>query len=194
MMRRLFALVLWFVGALLAFAQDTPPAASQVYRLNAGDEVAITVVGEPDLDETLRIDSQGNINQKFLGLVPITGRTIIEAERHIEQQLVEQKFLRKPVVRMKLVAYAQRGVVVFGAVSQPGVVMFPPETFTMDLLDVIAKCGGFTTNGRRASVRVKRRGADGVDQFTVVNVRNLLSGRESAPIPVQPGDVITVDG
>ncbi len=192
-MRHLAILTAIFVPLLAAHAQ-LPDPGSEVYRLSIGDEIAVTVVGEPDLDESLRIDSQGNINQKFLGLTPIAGRTITDAERFLEQQLIEQKFLRKPVVRLKLVAYAQRGVVVFGAVAQPGVVSFPPETFSMDILDVIAKCGGFTSSARRTNVRVKRRGADGVDELLTVNVRNMLSGKESTSFLVQPGDVVTVDG
>lgn len=188
---------LHFLAALVGFTlvarAQTSEAGSEVYHLSVGDEVAITVVDEPDLEETLRIDSQGNINQKFLGLTRIEGRTITEAERYLEQQLIEQKFLRRPVVRLKLVAYAQRGVVVFGAVAQPGVVSFPPETFTMDILDVIAKCGGFTASARRTNVRVKRRGSDGVDEILTVNVRNMLSGKEAAPFHVQAGDVVTVD-
>jgi len=180
--------------ALLTAHAQISGSSSEVYRLNVGDEIAVTVVGEPDLDESLRIDSQGHINQKFLGLTPVAGRTITDAERFLEEQLIEQKFLRKPVVRLKLVAYAQRGVVVFGAVSQPGVVSFPPEAFSMDILDVIAKCGGFTSNARRTNVRVKRRSADGLDEVLTVNVRNMLSGRESTPFLVQPGDVVTVDG
>lgn len=185
-----------FALVALAFAAHAqiPSSGSEVYRLSVGDEIAITVVGEPDLDESLRIDSQGNINQKFLGVTPVAGRTITDAERFLEQQLIEQKFLRKPVVRLKLVAYAQRGVVVFGAVSQPGVVPFPAETFSMDILDVIARCGGFTSNARRTNVRVKRRGADGLDEVHTVNVRNMLSGKESTSFLVQPGDVVTVDG
>lgn len=193
MMRRILLLVAWLLAGTALTAQ-TPDGANEVYRLSVGDEIALTVVGEPDLDETLRIDGQGNINQKFLGHVPVAGRTITEAERFLEQQLVERKFLRQPVVRLKLVAYAQRGVVVFGAVVQPGTVVFPPETFSMDILDVIAKCGGFTANARRHNVRVKRRGSDGSDQVVTVNVRNMLSGRESSPFLVQPGDVVTVDG
>ena len=178
--------------ALGAHAQSGT-AGSEVYRLNVGDEIAVTVVDEPDLDESLRIDGQGNINQKFLGLVHVEGRTITEAERYLEQQLIEQKYLRKPVVRLKLVAYAQRGVVVFGAVSQPGVVAFPPETFSMDILDVIARCGGFTASARPTNVRVKRRTTEGADEILTVNVKNLLAGKESAPFLVQAGDVVTVD-
>lgn len=191
---RLFVTLAALATLALAARAQSGDAGSEIYRLSAGDEIAITVVDEPDLDESLRIDSQGNINQKFLGLVRVQGSTITEAERFLEQQLIEQKFLRRPVVRLRLVAYAQRGVVVFGAVSQPGVVTFPPETFTMDILDVIAKCGGFTANARRTSVRVKRRSVDGADQMLSVNVRNMLSGKESSPFFVQPGDVVTVDG
>ncbi len=190
--RSLGVLAAALMAAVVALAQPAD-STSGAYRLNTGDEVALTVVGEPDLSESLRIDSQGYINQKFLGLVPVAGRTIAEAERHLEQQLIEQKFLRRPVVRIKLVAYAQRGVVVFGAVVQPGPVNFPPETFSMDILDVIAKCGGFTANARRHAVRVKRRGEDGADQVLTVNVRNILSGRDTASFVLQPGDVVTVD-
>ena len=192
-MRLLLVALAWSIAAIALPAQTSEPA-QEVYRLSIGDELALTVVGEPDLDEVLRIDGQGNINQKFLGHVPVAGRTITEAERYLEQQLVDRKFLRQPVVRLKLVAYAQRGVVVFGAVVQPGTVVFPPETYSMDILDVIAKCGGFTANARRHSVRVKRRGTDGADQVLTVNVRNMLSGRESTSFIVQPGDVVTVDG
>jgi len=190
-MMRLLAFCLAFVAVAHGARAQFSDAGSEVYRLNIGDEVAVTVVDEPDLDESLRIDAQGNINQKFLGLVPVAGRTITEAERHLEQQLIDQKFLRRPVVRLKLVAYAQRGVVVFGAVAQPGVVSFPPETFTMDILDVIARCGGFTNNARRTSVRVKRRGTD---EMVSVNVKNLLAGKEAEPFLVHAGDVVTVDG
>lgn len=191
-MTRLLASIA-LLSAVLVRAQ-VPDTTTAIYRLSIGDEIAITVVGEPDLSESLRIDGQGRINQKFLGLVPVAGRTVAEAERYIEQQLVEQRFLRQPVVRLKLVAYAQRGVVVFGAIERPGTVVFPPETYSMDILDVIARCGGFTSNARRASVRVKRRGADGADETLNVNIKNLLSGRESEPFLVQPGDVVTVDG
>jgi polysaccharide export outer membrane protein len=191
---RFLTILATLLTAVTAARAQSGDAGSDIYRLNVGDEIAVTVVDEPDLDESLRIDSQGNINQKFLGLVRVQGRTITEAERFLEQQLIEQKFLRKPVVRLKLVAYAQRGVVVFGAVSQPGVVSFPPETFSMDILDVIAKCGGFTANARRANVRVKRRGADGTDEMITVNVKNMLAGKESQPFLVQAGDVITIDG
>jgi len=189
------SLALLFCSSLLSVARSQPSeAGAEIYKLNIGDEIAITVIGEPDLDERLRIDGQGMINQKFLGLVSVVDRTITDAERFLEQELINQKYLRKPVVRIKLTAYAQRGVVVFGAVDQPGVVSFPPETSSMDILDVIAKCGGFTANARRNSVRVKRRSTEGDDQMLTVNVRNLLSGRESTPFVVLPGDVITVDG
>jgi polysaccharide biosynthesis/export protein len=194
MMRRLicFAATLLFAAAVTSMAQSQG-SEDAIYRLNTGDEVAITVVGEPDLSESLRIDGQGHINQKFLGLVPIAGLTITEAERHLEQQLIQQKFLRSPVVRMKLTSYAQRSVVVFGSVNQPGVVLFPPEIAGMDMLDVIAKCGGFTTAARRTNVRVKRRTADGTDEVITVNVRNMMSGRDPSSFSVLPGDVITVD-
>ncbi len=181
------------VGRLTAEDDPAAPAAAaNAYRLAVRDKVEVAVFEEDELGTSQRIDADGQVRLGLIGNVTIAGRTIREAETFIQEQYVEQRYLRQPMVTIRIVEYAPREAMVNGAVLAPGSFAFPPEAPTVDIVEVITKCGGFRTTARDNAVRVNRFSEKGQETFTV-RVRDMLLGRKTDHFLILPGDVIYVD-
>jgi protein involved in polysaccharide export with SLBB domain len=167
-----------------------PPASA--YRLAVRDQIEVSVFEEPDLASTQRIDAEGQIRLGLIGTVLIAGSTVREAEEQIQTQYIGQKFLRQPMVTIRILDYAPREAMVNGAVLSPGPFTFPPEAAIVDIVEVITKRGGFKTIARDNAVRVTRFSEKGRETFTV-QVRDMLLGRNRNHFYILPGDVIYVD-
>ncbi len=85
-------------------------------------------------------------------------------------------------------AVGGEGVGVLGEVSKPGLYA---ATGKLDLWAAIAMAGGLTAKGNLADVRVLTR-ADGGQNVTVVNLRDVLDHGSRASVGLSPGDVVVV--
>jgi polysaccharide export outer membrane protein len=173
-------------------AAAAPVASAGGYRLAVRDQIEVTVFEEPELGSTQRVDAEGQVRLGLIGNVLLAGRTVREAEDFIQAQYIEQKFLRQPMVTIRILDYAPREAMVNGAVLSPGPFVFPPEAAVVDIVEVITKRGGFRTIARDNAVRVTRFSEKGRETFTV-QVRDMLLGRTANHFYVLPGDVIYVD-
>lgn len=192
----------WFVGLLLAVvspaiestaASSGPP--DQLYRVTAGDELEVQIFDEPDLSDHHRVDSSGAIRLSLIGTVSVAGLTLREVEERIEALYVERRILRRPMAAVRVVAYAAREVTVVGQVQNQGAVQFPPESNAMDLVDVIAKSGGFTSRARLRELAIVRVGPSGEEIRTTVDFNALVRSRSASNperVLVMPGDKILV--
>lgn len=196
---RLFARFLAGVLLLAAWAsapglmaQSEGDSSRGAYRLGVRDLVEVSVFEEPDLASNQRIDADGQIRLSLIGTVIVAGRTIREAEEFIQNQYVEQRFLRQPMVTIRIIDYAPREAMVNGAVLSPGPFTFPPEAAVVDIVEVITKRGGFKSIARDNAVRVTRFSEKGRETHTV-EVRDMLLGRSTDRFLILPGDVIYVD-
>jgi polysaccharide export outer membrane protein len=145
-----------------AAAQDVAPAAppldptvqsSSDYRIRQGDEVALTVFGEPTLSPTqpLRVLQGGTIAVPLAGNVMIGGLTTSAASDAVARKL--RKYLRDPKVTVAVVAVAPIEALVLGNVKTPGKYTLPPPT---RLTDVIAAAGGLgPTDGSFPDARLE---------------------------------------
>jgi polysaccharide biosynthesis/export protein len=186
--------LVFFAGGLAIAPIQAADAGSadSAYRLGVRDQVEITVFEEPELGATQYIDAEGKIRLGLIGNVVVAGRTIREAEEQIQSQYVEQRFLRQPMVTIRITEYAAREAMVNGAVVSPGPFAFPPEALAVNIVEIITKRGGFRTVARDNAVRVTRFSEKGRETFTVP-VRDMLLGRTQNQFLVLPGDVIYVD-
>ena len=115
------------------------------YRLAAGDIVRVTVFQNPDLTLEVRINESGNISYPLLGVVPIGGMTVAQAEKRIADGLREGNFVKQPQVSLLVTQVRGNQVSVLGQVGKPG--RFPLESADMHLTDVIANAGGVAPGG-----------------------------------------------
>lgn len=199
-MRTIATVSFALLAAASVLAQQTgsnaPAGANPSYRIMIRDQVQITVFDEADLSTAQRVDGKGQLRVPLLGNVKISGLTIRDAEELLERRFVEGEFLKEPMVTLKIVEYATREVSVLGAVRSPGVIPFPFEVNSMDIVDVISKTGGLAGIARGEAVRVTRLDEDGQEKISIVNVESLITGKgrrsDSDRFLIYPGDVIYV--
>ncbi len=194
--RAALAALLLLGWAAPAFGQGAGASADDAtsYRLNLRDQIEIELFGEPELTTTQRIDGRGQVRVQLIGAVILAGKTVRAAEDYIETLYVEKRILKNPMATVRVIEYAPREVNVLGEVATPGALPFPPEINEMDIVDVIAKAGGFTQLARRTRVEVTRLGSSGKVVVNEVNVEDLIRGRsrDGSRFMIQPGDTISV--
>lgn len=172
-------------------AQSTPEAQ---YPLSSGDQVAISIFGEPDLAVSQRIDASGNIVMPLLGEVALTGLTVREAEALIESRFRDEEFLVKPEVTVQIAGYRSRHFFVFGEVRSPGMKAFPPDQSIISIVEAISLAGDFTPYARTSDVQVTRKVEDGSETKFTIDVKKIIQGESSGqdPVEIRPGDVVLV--
>lgn len=177
-------------------AANSSTATDPNYRLGSGDTVVFGIRGQ-DVSDSQTISRNGDVRLPLIkDEVPLAGKTVREAERFLENLYRERRLLRNPVVSLKVASYYPRSVSVLGAVVNPGTVQFPPDTVSLDIVEVITRVGGFRQAANSDRVTLTRRGTDGKETTQVLNLENIISGRRKTrdrlEFPVFPGDRIWV--
>ena len=160
--------------------QKAPPPAfhkslQQPYRLDAGDELRITVFEQDELTNSYSVDKAGYIAFPLVGAVPARGRTIKQVERAVAVKLADG-FIRDPDVSVEVATY--RPFFIMGEVGAAGQYTYTPG---MTVQNAVAAAGGFTPRAAARDVDVTRN----------VNGK-VLSGRVEVTDPILPGDTIVV--
>lgn len=179
----------------LAAAQEKADARSGVagYAIQPGDLLLISISGEPDFNQQVRVDWNGRINLPY---ITGRGRSEIQAAGLSSSGLAERitefaqhnSVLLHPRVQVLVTEYSNQMFVVLGQVNQPGRYAFPHGLpLRMNLEDAIGTSGGYTRLARQSLILVKR----GPDIYKV-NLRKLTMHPGEPPFIVLPGDVITV--
>ncbi|MFD2783028.1 polysaccharide biosynthesis/export family protein [Novosphingobium pokkalii] len=166
--------------------------------IGVGDELSLSVMGEPDLSfAKLVVDDAGRIQMPLAGSVKVSGLSPAEASRLIETKLGE-RYLKYPQVTINVNTAAEKFVSVEGQVNHAGAYPVNASTTLLGAVSMaqsptrIAKLSETmvfrTVNGKRmvarsistGSARGRSRSADpgrrrGRGRFLPVEVR--LSGR-----------------
>lgn len=182
--KTLAAALIGLGASLLAACASTPamggpveqaPAGITGYRLGAGDEIKVTVYGEPDLSGSFVVDGEGRIAMSLIGQTPVANLTLAEASQSLEARL-KDGYLRDPKVTAELVK--GRPYYILGEVNKPGEY---PFVSGLTVMNAIASAGDFTY--RADKVRILVKSADSPNEREV----------ELTPTTaVRPGDTIRI--
>ena len=112
----------------------------EVYTINSGDNVSITVYNHDDLAVKTTVTPDGYIGMVFVGQVKVAGLTLEQAAQLIEEKL--SKYIRNPKVGVSPYEIRSETVTIAGAVTKPG--MYDISN-GMRLADLFAKAGGAAT-------------------------------------------------
>ena len=160
-------------------------------RLHRRDRVSIRVLREPDLStDNVRVGEDGTIDMPFIGRVPAEGRTTAQLAEDIRARLARE-YLRDPRVAVNVVEFGSHVVTVEGAVGQPGIFQFAPDT---TLLGAVALARGPLRMAKLNQVAIFRT-MDGARSVAVFDLKKVRSGEMADPVIV-PGDrvIIGFDG
>lgn len=166
------------------------PASSDVsgfmeeYRIGGNDILEITVYGEDDLTQEVRVTNSGFISYPLLGRIEVAGMSVVELEDYIRAALAKD-YIRNPQVRVFVKEFSN--VYVFGHVKEPGPYLFKGG---MTVLQAITTAGGFTRIANQRKVRIVRMHGD-EREVIYVNVGDITKG-DQEDILLQPGDTVVV--
>lgn len=160
------------------------------YRVGPGDILKVTVYDHPDLESTLRIDSDGRVLFPLVGQLDIGGTTTTEAADVIAKALSDD-YVINPQVSVFIEDFHSKKVVIIGEVAKPGMYELSGPT---TLLELISQAGG-TRKDAGTAISIRRGASPGAPggELIKVNLREILDmGQEAVDIPLIDGDTVTV--
>jgi polysaccharide biosynthesis/export protein len=161
-----------------------------VYRLDTGDSISISVPEFPEFSTLGIVDAQGNITLPLLGRVQVVGSTIEEVENKISYGL-NRRFLQElPLVQVTLSSPRPSQITILGEIETPGYYSLASGT-PLDI--VLNTAGGITPNADLRSIVLRRQLADGSTLEEKVDLYSpILEGKSPKQINLQNGDVVIV--
>ena len=174
----------------LTFAPNENIATPEDYVLGPGDEVFIDIWGANEATIRQTISPDGFITVENLGLLPLNGKSIKDAEKYLKRQLGKIYSLsgEDPQSDMKLSLGAVRtiNVNVLGEVTWPGTYYLSSLS---NVYHALYMAGGFTDLGSVRNISLIRNGKE----IAKVDVYDfLINGNASEDIILKEGDVILV--
>jgi polysaccharide export outer membrane protein len=195
----IFALLVFALLHVAAMAQgvSVPSAANNPtpsaklapvpLKIAPGDLLEVSVFDAPELNQQVRVGSDGKIELDLIGNTQVEGLTGQQAAEKIAHELSDRKFLVRPQVNVLIKEFASQGVSVMGEVQHPGIYqVLGPRT----VLDVISMAGGLT-NVADTRVTIKRRDG-GSENVTVKLKTDDVQTSINNDLQVYPGDLVMV--
>lgn len=164
-----------------------PQSGTDSLLISRGDLVALTVYGEPDQSQTVRVTDSGDIPLLMGGSVKIAGLTPEQASAAVAEHLKQANILLNPRVSILVQEYSTQGASVIGQVVRPGVV---PINTPRRVIDVIALAGGLDTVADR-HVTIQR-GSNPAIRITVFISNDPNIALDGNYAMVYPGDTVVV--
>ncbi|HLE62381.1 MAG TPA: polysaccharide biosynthesis/export family protein, partial [Pyrinomonadaceae bacterium] len=175
------------------------------YLLGPGDVVDVRVFGQPDLNATAEVDSDGNISSLPFLETPIAAKCRTEKQVQKDIATAYGKYIKSPQVSVRITERKSRQpATIFGAVRQPTRVQMQRK---VRLNELMAASGGFTERlagtiqilhtepimcpepGEEAQAKP----IDGASvPLQVINVADLKAGKIEANPYIRPGDYVVV--
>ncbi len=199
----------WLVTALLAvlagcgpiLTHGTPLAAvlaseqaqaAGPYRLQAGDQVEVHHILDPDYSAVLTIAPDGAISVPGIRQPVIArGQSIAGLQDELNRLYQSGDVLAHPFFSLNLRAFGSLQVFVGGEVQRPGYLELSGGE--RRVLQVIASGGGFLPTARTDEVLILRAQPDGSQQIFSVDLTKALSGEDlEQNVRIRPLDVVMV--
>ena len=171
---------------------DSPESALQergdvgLYVLQIGDEIEVKVFQIPELQDTVRIRSDGRISVLLLDDIESAGMTTAQLDAVLTERYAE--FYRDPQVTVIVRGSANLKVYVGGEVAAPGLLALHGE---LTALGAIVRAGGFRDSANRTSVILLRKGPDNNPVVMRINLKDVIH-EGAADAPLRPFDVVYV--
>jgi len=181
---------------LLSLAVLAQPSLAQTegrnsgYRIGPRDLIEVRVFETQELNGSLRVSEDGQVNLPLVGSVTVAGLTETEAAQRIKGVL-EQKALQRASVSVQVQEFRSRPISVIGSVRQPGNLAFAGR---WTLLEALTAAGGLS-DSHGALIHVLRRSENGLSDQVSIRVDDLFVRADPrVNIPIVPGDLINVPG
>ena len=198
-------LALLAVALALAACASTPAGTGQVpddmartakvsqppiqdYRLAPGDQLEFRVVSSKDMDTVQQIRADGRITVPLINDVVVSGMTLQEARRTLQNDYVDQHFLTRNAadgINLVIKESAANKFYVGGQVKKEGAFVYSHPT---TVLRAIMEAGGMAETADPTKVLLIRQ--DG--SYQVIDVKTILAGNMRNDPQLRPMDAVYV--
>ena len=184
----LLATLLALLAAPVAYAQ------SAGYRIQPGDQLAITVLEDETLNRNTLVLPDGSISVPLAGSINASGRSVDAVESAIADRLASN-FAVRPSVFVSVTSVSDTGltfpIYVVGQVGEPGQREVEAGT---TLLQAIALAGGLDRFAATKRIQLRRTDSStGQERLYIFNYNAVeRGGAIQSMITMREGDVIVV--
>ncbi len=162
--------------------------ADELYLLNPGDRLEITVWEEEQLKQDVVVLPDGSISFPLVGHITAAGKTTEELAGLLRERL--RKFIPDAEINVRMLAADGNVIYVTGEVAKPGALAMTRPTNVMQALSM---AGGLTEFAKKNSIIVLRREADGRNKSLPFEYGDVEDGENiDSNILLQAGDTIVV--
>jgi len=180
------SLLAFFFGCILLLSNQTVALAADVYRLNPGDKLEITVWEEEKLKQEVVVLPDGTISFPLVGHVAAAGKTTEDLVKLLRERL--SKFIPDSEINVRLLAAEGNLIYVTGEVAHPGKFVMKGPT---DVMQALSMAGGLTAFAKKNSIIVLRHEADGRTKSLPFDYGDVEDGENiESNILLQSGDTI----
>ena len=157
------------------------------FLIGHGDKLRIDVWGQEGLTSDVIVQPDGKISLPLVKEVTAAGLTVDALRQELDKRYRE--FILEPTVSVTVSEINSLKIYVLGEVNNPGEMALLSYT---DVLQAIAKAGGFTIYAKKNKVEIIRT-FGGQKIKTRFNYSQVVRGKNlQQNIPLKPGDVIIV--
>lgn len=173
------------------------------YLLGPGDSIDVRVFGQPDLNTTAEVDSDGNISLPFVEK-PIAARCRNEKDLQKDITAAYSKYIKNPQVSVRIMGRNSRPpAIVHGAVNAPQRIQMQRK---VRLNELLAVAGGVTerSNGVIQVLHTEPvmcpDADEQVDQvisadtsdikLRIFKISDILAGKQESNPFIRPGDIV----
>ena len=177
-----------FFGCILFLSNQAFALAADIYRLNPGDKLEITVWEEEKLKQEVVVLPDGTISFPLAGRIPAAGKTTDDLVILLRERL--SKFIPDAEINVRLIAAEGNLIYVTGEVTKPGKFVMKGPT---DVMQALSMAEGLTKFAKKNSIIVLRREADGRTRSLPFEYGDVEDGENiESNILLQSGDTIVV--
>ena len=134
---------------------------------------------------TYLVRQDGTTNLPLIGIIPVSGKTIVQLEEEIRTLLSENYI--NPFVQIRV---TNQRVIIFPGKGDAQVVNI--QNANTSLLEAIAMAGGIRNEGRANSIKLMRKTQNGEREIYKIDL-STINGLKNAQMIVQSNDYIYVD-
>lgn len=131
----------------------TSPVTLDRLTLGAGDQIYITVFGQPDMSAEVTVNDNLQVTLPLVGSLKVGGLTPPTLEKLIAKRLKEGEYLLNPEVSIQVRQVRSQIMSVLGEVQRPGRFVLAGK---MTVLDALAMAGGMTPRADQTVVLIRR--------------------------------------
>lgn len=159
------------------------------YTLGPDDSIQIDVRRHPEFSGEYTINSEGKIQYKFVGDVPISGFTKEETKEKLTSIL--SKFIIEPEIDVTILQYRSKVIYIVGEVGAPG--KYYMRADSVSVRDAVVQAGLPTVAASMRKTRLIRPDKHGNPKQQTVDLYKLLyEGNLKLDRDMLPGDILYV--